>query len=51
MCRIEAEVQLNENKETGHCHLGHEHGNVHVPVSMCSEPHYIRDMPIFTARA
>ncbi|KAF7003446.1 hypothetical protein CFC21_018760 [Triticum aestivum] len=27
--RIEAAVQLNENKETGHCHLGHEHGRHH----------------------
>ncbi|VAH36195.1 unnamed protein product [Triticum turgidum subsp. durum] len=27
--RIEAAVPLNENKETGHCHLGHEHGRHH----------------------
>ncbi|KAM0877246.1 hypothetical protein ACQ4PT_035620 [Festuca glaucescens] len=27
--RIEDAVQSNENKETGHCHLGHEHGHHH----------------------
>jgi hypothetical protein len=26
MHRIEAEVQLQENKEAGHCHHGDEHG-------------------------
>ena len=31
--RIEAEVQLQESKETGHCHHGDEHGKVHTSTS------------------
>ena len=31
--RVEAEVQLQESKETGNCHHGDEHGKVHTLMS------------------
>lgn len=33
MHRIEAEVQLQESKENGHCHHGDDHGKVHPLMS------------------
>jgi len=33
MHRVEAEVQLQDSRETDHCHHGDEHGKVHPLMS------------------
>uniref|UniRef100_A0A0D9W8Y7 CobW C-terminal domain-containing protein n=1 Tax=Leersia perrieri TaxID=77586 RepID=A0A0D9W8Y7_9ORYZ len=42
--RIEAEVQLHERKETGHCHAGDEHGRVCIDIlnNHAMVPNHIR---------